>query len=82
MMTDNRWGGMQLAMLRGWSCYSSSFPTMAPLNKFDVIVDASDGDGDGDGNGDGDGDGDGEGDGDGDGPNFRLCIMIDRINGW
>ena len=70
MMTDNRWGGMQLAMLRGWSCYSSSSPTMAPLNKFDIILDP------------GDGDGDGNGDGDGDGPNVRQWIMIDRINGW
>ena len=46
-------------MLRGWSYFSSSSPTMAPLNKFDVIVHP----------------GDGDGNCDGDGLNFRLRIM-------
>ena len=34
----DRWGGMRLAMLRGSSSTSSSSPTMAPLNKFDVVI--------------------------------------------
>ena len=57
----DRWGGMRLAMLRGCSSTSSSSPTMAPLNKFDVVVDVDVDVGDGNGNGDGLGHGCGDG---------------------
>ena len=48
-------------MLRGCSSTSSSSPTMAPLNKFDVVVDVDVDVDFGDGNGDGLGHGCGDG---------------------